>query len=132
MRVVFLQAAETAAPAAAGPTIELDPVSLILNASGPVMVVVWMLIVAAVLVWFIAVLKILQLRRWRTAQQRFEADAVKVLTRYLERAPRDAPAHRLAAEAHDRLGNTAASHAALAESLARERDRWPIIAGAWA
>ena len=69
------EAAETA-PAAAQ-TIDLDPVSLILNSSGPVFIVVWLLIVAAVLVWFIAVLKLLQLRRWSSAEKKFEGDAIK-------------------------------------------------------
>ena len=43
-------------------------------------------------------------------------EAVALLSKYVQRNPRDASAHKLVAEAHDRLGNEAASHAALAEN----------------
>ncbi len=56
-------------------TIALDPLSLILNASGPVFVVVWLLIIVSVLVWFVGALKWLQLRRWSKAEDSFEIDA---------------------------------------------------------
>ena len=52
----------TAVPIAAAP-IKLDPISLILHASGPVFIVVWGLIAAAIVVWVITVLKIIQLAR---------------------------------------------------------------------
>lgn len=55
--------------------IQLDPVSLVLHASGPVFVVFWSLVLAAVLVWIVTVLKLLQLRRLRLAEERFEAEA---------------------------------------------------------
>jgi biopolymer transport protein TolQ len=55
--------------------IKLDPVSLVLHSSGPVFVVVWMLVAAAALVWVIAVLKLLQLRRLAKAERRFEHEA---------------------------------------------------------
>jgi biopolymer transport protein TolQ len=57
--------------------IKLDPVSLVLHASGPVFVVVWSLVAAALLVWVIAVLKLLQVGRLRGAERRFEAEAVQ-------------------------------------------------------
>lgn len=57
--------------------VELDPVSLIVNASGPVFFVVWLLIAASVAVWVIAALKLLQLRRWSAAQDLFEAEAAR-------------------------------------------------------
>lgn len=60
---------------AATETVELDPISLILNASGPVFVVVWLLIIVSVLVWFVGALKWLQLRRWAKAEDSFEIDA---------------------------------------------------------
>jgi biopolymer transport protein TolQ len=55
--------------------IQLDPVSLVLHASGPVFVVFWSLVLAAVLVWIVTVMKLLQLRRLRLAEERFEAEA---------------------------------------------------------
>jgi len=60
---------------AAAEVVEMDPVSLIAHSSGPVFVVVWLLIFASVFVWFLAVLKLLQLRRLRTAEEKFEKDA---------------------------------------------------------
>ena len=54
--------APIAVPIAAAP-IKLDPISLILHASGPVFIVVWGLIAAAVVVWVITVLKLIQLAR---------------------------------------------------------------------
>jgi biopolymer transport protein TolQ len=126
MRLALAQAAETAAPAA-GPTIDLDPVSLILNASGPVMVVVWMLIVAAVLVWFIAVLKLLQLRRWRTAQARFEGDALKAQdadTLFdIARHHGDAPGARVVFELQQRRDNPKILESSAKRALVIEQQR---------
>lgn len=68
------QAAEPVAEAAKE-VVELDPISLVLNASGPVFVVVWLLVFASVLVWFIAVLKLMQLKRWRDAEMAFQREA---------------------------------------------------------
>ncbi|MBW2455695.1 MAG: MotA/TolQ/ExbB proton channel family protein [Deltaproteobacteria bacterium] len=53
----------------------MDPVSLIAHSSGPVFFVIWLLILASVFVWFLAVLKLLQLRRLNQAEQKFEKDA---------------------------------------------------------
>src|SRR6186713_3306769 len=66
-------------PAQAVP-IKLDAVSLVLHASGPVFVVVWLLVACAALVWVIAVMKLLQLSRLSAAQSRFERDAERVTT----------------------------------------------------
>jgi biopolymer transport protein TolQ len=55
--------------------IRLDPVSLILHSSGPVFVVVWLLVAAAILVWVIAFLKALQIGRLSAAERRFEKEA---------------------------------------------------------
>jgi biopolymer transport protein TolQ len=71
-------AAETVAETAgdsAQQVVDLDPISLVLHASGPVFVVVWLLVVCSVAVYFIAVLKLMQLSRWRIAEMRFERDA---------------------------------------------------------
>lgn len=67
----------TAAAEKAAETVELDPISLVLNASGPVFVVVWLLILASVVVWFVGALKWLQLRRWAKAEDNFEIDAAR-------------------------------------------------------
>lgn len=54
-------------------TIELDPGSLVLNASGPVFVILWALVLSAIATWVVVVLKARQLNRWRTAETRFES-----------------------------------------------------------
>lgn len=61
-----------------GQVVKMDAISLITHASGPVFLVVWLLIVASALVWFIAVLKLLQLRRLRAAEERFEQSCERV------------------------------------------------------
>jgi biopolymer transport protein TolQ len=58
-------------------TVALDPLSLAKNSSGIVFVVLLLLLLAAVAVWFIMVLKLLQLRRWSKANARFEEDAAR-------------------------------------------------------
>ena len=57
--------------------IQLDPVTLLTHASGPVKLTVLLLIVASTLVWVIAVLKILQLARLRTAEAAFQKEAMR-------------------------------------------------------
>lgn len=59
------------------PSVELDPVSLILNASGPVLFVVVTLIAASAAVWVIAFLKLFQLARLAAAERRFEQEAAE-------------------------------------------------------
>jgi biopolymer transport protein TolQ len=60
--------------------IKLDPISLILHASGPVFLVVWSLVAAAVMVWVITALKLLQLARLSRAERRFESESATALT----------------------------------------------------
>ncbi|HYP91340.1 MAG TPA: MotA/TolQ/ExbB proton channel family protein [Polyangiaceae bacterium] len=62
-------------PAAAskGPT--LDPIQLVLGASGVVLVVLSLLAVASILVWLIWFLKTAQLGRLRSAERHFELEA---------------------------------------------------------
>lgn len=55
----------------------LNPLTLILHARGPVFVVVWLLIAAAILVWVIALLKSFQLRRLQSQQEAFEFAALQ-------------------------------------------------------
>ncbi len=62
----------------AAEVVAMDPISLIAHSSGPVFFVIWLLIFASVLVWFLTVLKLLQLRRLRQAEQRFEQAVERV------------------------------------------------------
>lgn len=120
--------AETAAPAAeAAPgTIDLDPISLVVNASGPVFVVVWLLVIASVLVWFITALKMMQLRRWRSAEMRFEEAALAAHdadTLFdVARKHRDAPGARIVAELQKRRDNPRVLESAAKRALVREQD----------
>lgn len=70
--------------------IKLDPLSLVLGASGPVFAVVWLLIAAAALVWVITVLKARQLSRWLQAERLFEEEALAKLDK-LEQVARHHP-----------------------------------------
>jgi len=69
--------AETVGETAAD-VVDMDPISLIAHSSGPVFFVIWLLIFASVFVWFLTVLKLLQLRRLSRAEQRFERDVERV------------------------------------------------------
>jgi biopolymer transport protein TolQ len=88
--------------------IKLDPVSLVIHASGPVFVVVWTLVAAALLVWVITALKLLQLARLSAAETRFEAEAVQATTAdqlfALSRRHGDAPGARVVLEVARRSG----------------------------
>jgi biopolymer transport protein TolQ len=125
----LLQRAETAAPPAEGTpgTIEMDPVSLVLNSSGPVFVVVWLLIIASVLVWFITALKLMQLRRWRTAEMRFEEAALGVddADSLFEVASRnrEAPGARVVFELQRRRDNPKVLESAAKRALVKEQGR---------
>lgn len=58
---------------ATDPAIDLDPLSLMFGASGPVAVVLLALVAAAVGAWIITVLKLRQHRRWQDAQRQLDA-----------------------------------------------------------
>jgi biopolymer transport protein TolQ len=60
------------APEATAPTIKLDPIGLLWHASGPVRITVLVLLVSGIGVWMIAVLKLLQTARIRSAERAFE------------------------------------------------------------
>jgi biopolymer transport protein TolQ len=98
--------------------IKLDPVSLVLHASGPVFVVVWLLILAAILVWVITVLKILQLTRLGAMQSAFEKESAQAHTPdqlfALARRHEAAPGARVVLELSRRAGNSK-----LLESIAK-------------
>ena len=57
-------------PTTPAQAIKLDPISLVVHSSGPIFVVVWSLVAAALLVWVIAVLKLLQVARLSAAERR--------------------------------------------------------------
>lgn len=61
-------------------SIQLDPITLLANASGPVKFTVGLLVIASTLVWVIAVLKWLQLTRLRSAEANFQKDAMRAST----------------------------------------------------
>jgi len=62
-------------PAAAQNVTALDPIQLVLGASGVVLVVLALLVVASVLVWLIWFLKGAQLRRLQSAELAFEQES---------------------------------------------------------
>jgi biopolymer transport protein TolQ len=107
--------------------IKLDAVSLVLHASGPVFVVVWMLVAAAVLVWVIAVMKMLQLGRLSSAQRRFEKDAERVTTAdqlfSLARRHDGAPGSRIVLELAKRAGSGKLLEAIAKRALVDEQQR---------
>lgn len=53
----------------ATPTEALDPMALLLGASGPVFVILWSLLAAAAVSWMIIVIKVRQLSRWDEAER---------------------------------------------------------------
>ncbi len=66
---------QAAPPPPPAPSIELDPLALLVHASGPVMFVNWTLVAAAIAVWIVLVLKLRELGRMRAAERRFEEAA---------------------------------------------------------
>lgn len=118
--------AETA-ETAVQPAVDMDPISLILHATGPVFVVVWLLIFASVLVWFIAVLKLMQLRRWRSAEERFEVDALSAVdadTLFdVARHHDDAPGARIVFELQKRRDNPRVLESAAKRAVVGEGKR---------
>lgn len=54
------------------PALVLDPSALFLHASGPVLLVLWSLLFAAAVVWWVFVVKARQLARWRAAELELE------------------------------------------------------------
>ncbi len=94
----------------AAPALKLDPVSLLMGASGPVLAVVGLLAAAAAIVWAVAALKLLQLGRLNRAERAFEREASYAafpedLFALAHRHPR-APGARVVLELAKRAGNT--------------------------
>jgi len=114
--------------AASAVPIKLDPVSLVIHSSGPVFFVVWMLVVAAVLVWIITVLKLLQLSRLSSAERRFEAEAAQATSAdqlfALSRRHAEAPGARVVFELARRSGGQArVIEAAAKRAMVSEQQR---------
>lgn len=55
------------------PPHELDPMSLLMGASGPVLVILWCLVFAALASWMIIVIKLRQISRWNAAEHDLNA-----------------------------------------------------------
>lgn len=113
--------------------VQIDAISLILDASGPVFVVVWSLIAAAVLVWFIAVLKLLQLGRLNHAQMRFEhaAGNAKNADELFDAADRmrDAPGARVVLALEKRAGAPMLLEATARRAIVEEQKRASSLIG---
>ena len=107
--------------------IKLDPVSLILHSSGPIFFVVWSLVAAALVVWVITVLKLLQLSRLAGAERRFETEAVQATSAdqlyALSRRHGDAPGARVVQEIARRAGGEKMIQAAAKRALVTEQQR---------
>jgi biopolymer transport protein TolQ len=112
---------------AAAVPIKLDPVSLVLHASGPVFVVVWSLVAAAALVWVIAVLKLLQVSRLSSAELRFEVEAAAASAPdelfALARRHGDAPGARVVLELAKRAGSPRLLESVARRALVDEQQR---------
>ena len=107
--------------------IKLDPVQLVLHASGPVFFVVWGLLFASLIVWIVAVLKLLQLWRLGSTEATFEREAVQA------RSPedlfqtavrfRDAPGARIVLEIAKRAGSAKVLEAVAKRAIVEEQAR---------
>ncbi|MGD0524652.1 MAG: transporter, partial [Polyangiaceae bacterium] len=75
--MTFFQAAPDAATPPDAPTIKLDLVGLVEHAAWPVKITVGLLVLCSLLVWIIAVLKLMQLGRLRATEGDFERKARK-------------------------------------------------------
>jgi biopolymer transport protein TolQ len=75
--MTFFQGGPDAASSSDTPTIKLDLVGLIEHAAWPVKITVGVLVVCSLLVWIIAVLKLMQLGRLKTSEGDFERRARK-------------------------------------------------------
>ena len=119
------------APAEAPKVPPLDPIQLVLGASGVVLVVLSLLAVASIIVWLVWFLKSAQLGRLRAAERNFELEAETA-----ERAKdliamafkhKDAPGARIVVEMskrhHHRILNSELLSAVAKRALATEEQR---------
>lgn len=107
--------------------VKLDPVSLVFHASGPVFVVFWSLVAAAILVWVVTILKMLQIARLASAERRFEREAERATTPAdlfgLARRFEEAPGARVVLELTKRAGNAKLLEAVARRALVDEHQR---------
>jgi biopolymer transport protein TolQ len=119
--MLLFASAPTAVP------IKLDPVSLVLHASGPVFIVVWSLVLASGLVWVIAIMKFLQLSRLSAAEKAFEADAAQAhQAEHLYTVGRqhtEAPGARVVLELAKRSGDRKLLEAVAKRAIVAEQQR---------
>lgn len=115
------------APSTAIIPIKLDPVSLVVHASGPVFLVVWGLVFASVVVWIITILKLLQLSRLSSTQRAFEAESAPVVSAdqlfALARRHPDAPGARVVLELSKRGGTGKLLEAVAKRAIVTEQQR---------
>src|SRR5277367_4277819 len=78
--MTLLQTAIDGAAPAEAPTVKLDLVGLFQNAAWPVKITIGLLLGCSLLVWIIAVLKMLQIARLRASQDNFDRRARHVGT----------------------------------------------------
>jgi biopolymer transport protein TolQ len=117
----------------AAPAANLDPVSLFVHASGPVLAVNWTLVVLAGSVWLVAVLKALQLARISSAERAFEAEAEQAISpdqlfATARRYP-DAPGARVVCELGKRESDRDVAEALTKRALVREEQRLGSLLG---
>lgn len=106
---------------------KLDPLSLVLHATGPIFIVVWGLVAAAALVWMIAALKLFQIARLAGAERRFEADSATAMRAgelfAIARRHPEAPGARVVLEIERRGGGAKLGLAAARRALVTEQQR---------
>jgi biopolymer transport protein TolQ len=121
------------APNTAVIPIKLDPVSLVIHASGPVFLVVWGLVLASVVVWVITVLKLLQLSRLASAQRHFEAESAPVVSPdqlfALAQRHSDAPGARVVLELSKRGGSGKVLESVAKRAIVTEQQRAGSLLG---
>jgi biopolymer transport protein TolQ len=107
--------------------IRLDPVSLVVHASGPVFLVVWGLVAASAVVWIVTVLKVLQLARLSAAEKRFETEAARAVTAdelySLAQRNTEAPGGRVVLELARRAGSHKLLEAVAKRAIVTETQR---------
>ncbi|MBK8251939.1 MAG: MotA/TolQ/ExbB proton channel family protein [Polyangiaceae bacterium] len=121
---------DSASPAAAN---ALDPIGILLHASGPVLFVNWALIGMAGGVWLLAILKALQLSRIASAEKAFELEAEQAqspeqLCAVARRFP-DAPGARIVSEMVKRDGDRDVIEALGKQALVKEEQRLGSLLG---
>jgi biopolymer transport protein TolQ len=113
--------------------IQLDPLSLVLHASGPVFVVVWSLVLASVLVWLVAVMKALQLARLTASERAFETEAAQAFEAgqlfALARRTPDAPGARVVLALAKRAGSAKVLDSVAKRALVTEQQRATSLLG---